>query len=82
MYHRLGNRFGRMELLAYVGLVESCFGPFGDSVSVGARRCAVCAKRTIGLYIIFNAPMALLGDEAQVEARFSPCGDSGNLDAR
>ena len=45
-------------------------------------RCTVCAKRTIGLDIDFNAPMALLGDEAQVEARFSPCGESANLDAR
>ena len=45
-------------------------------------RCTVCAKRTIGLNIIFNAPMVLLGDEAQVEARFSPFGDSSNLDAR
>ena len=26
-----------MELLGDVGLVESCFRPFGDSVSVGAR---------------------------------------------
>ena len=25
--------------------------------------------------------MVLLGDEAQVEARFGPFGDSGNLDA-
>ena len=25
-----------MELLSEVGQVESCFGPFGDSVSVGA----------------------------------------------
>ena len=45
-------------------------------------RCTVCAKRTIGLGIIFNAPMVLLGDVAQLEARFSPCGDSANLDAR
>ena len=45
-------------------------------------RCTVCAKRTIGLDIVFNAPMVLLGDEAQVEARFSPFGDSVNLDAR
>jgi hypothetical protein len=27
-----------MELLGDVGHVESCFGPFGDSVSVGARQ--------------------------------------------
>ena len=45
-------------------------------------RCTVCAKRTIGLYIIFNAPMVLLCDEAQLEAHFCPCGDSANLDAR
>ena len=45
-------------------------------------RCTVYAKRTIGLHIVFKAPMVLLGDEAQVEARFSPCGESANLDAR
>ena len=45
-------------------------------------RCTVCAKRTIGLDCVINAPMVLLGDEAQVEAHFSPCGDSANLDAR
>ena len=45
-------------------------------------RCMVCAKRTIGLDIVFNAPMVLLVDEAQLKAHFSPCGDSANLDAR
>ena len=45
-------------------------------------RCTVCAKRCIGLDIVFNAPMVLLGDEAQMEARFSPFGDSANLHAR
>ena len=45
-------------------------------------RCTVCAKRTIGLDIVLNAPMVLLGDEAQVEARFSLFRDSTNLDAR
>ena len=45
-------------------------------------RYMVCAKHCIGLDIIFNAPMVLLGDKAQVEARFSPFGDSANLDAR
>ena len=45
-------------------------------------RCTVWAKRTIGLDIIFNAPMVLLGDEAQVEARFCLFVDSANLDAR
>ena len=32
-------------------------------------RCTVCDKRTKGLDIVFNPPMVLLGDEAQVEAR-------------
>ena len=45
-------------------------------------RCTVCAKRTIGLNIDFNAPMALLGDEAQVEACFGQYRDSANLDSR
>ena len=45
-------------------------------------RCTICAKCTIGIDIVFNTSMVLIGDEAQVEARFSPCGDSGNLDAR
>jgi hypothetical protein len=31
-----------------VGHLESSFGSFEDSVSVGADRCTVCAKRTIG----------------------------------
>ena len=45
-------------------------------------RCTVCTKHTIGLDIIFNAPMVLLGDEAQLEARFGSVGDSANLDER
>ena len=45
-------------------------------------RCMVCAKRCIGSDIVFNSPMVLLGDEAQVEAPFSPFGDSANLDTR
>ena len=38
-------------------------------------RCMVCAKRCIGSDIVFNAPMVLLGDKAQVEACFSLFGD-------
>ena len=45
-------------------------------------RYMVCAKRCIGSDIIFNAPMVLLGDKAQVEAHFGPFGHSANLDAR
>ena len=32
-------------------------------------RCMVCPKRTIGPEIILDAPMVLIGDEAQVETR-------------
>ena len=32
-------------------------------------RCMVCTKRTIGLEIILDAPMVLIGVEAQVETR-------------
>ena len=32
--------------------------------------CMVCARRTIGSEIIFDAPDHTLGDEAQVKARF------------
>ena len=45
-------------------------------------RCTVCAKHTIGSKTILDAPMVLLCDGAQVEARFGPFRDSVNLDAR
>ena len=45
-------------------------------------RCMVCAKHTIGPETILDAPMVLLGDEAQVEAHFGLFGDSANLDSR
>ena len=38
--HTIGLEIGLdapMELLGDVGLVETCFGPFGDSASVGPR---------------------------------------------
>jgi hypothetical protein len=45
-------------------------------------RCMVSARHTIGSKIILNEPDGTLVDEAQVEARFGPFGDSANLDAR
>ena len=71
-----------VELLGDVGLVKLVSVRL-DIVLVSVQdRCTVCAKCTIGLDIIFNALMVLLGDEAQVEAHFSPYGDSANLDTR
>jgi hypothetical protein len=45
-----------MELIDDMGLIKSRFGPFGDGVSVSARGCKVCAKRTIGSKIVLDAP--------------------------
>ena len=45
-------------------------------------RCMVCAKRTIGSEIVLDAPVVLLGDEAQMQARFGLFRDSTSLDAR
>ena len=45
-------------------------------------RCTVCAKDTIGLEIALDTPDGTPSDDAQVEARFGPFGDSANPDAR
>jgi hypothetical protein len=45
-----------MELLGDVSHVESCFGPFGDGVSIVQDRCKVCVKCTIGSEIVLDAP--------------------------
>ena len=44
--------------------------------------CTVCTERTIGSEIILDAPNGTLGDMREVEACFSPFGDSVNLDTR
>ena len=71
-----------MELLGDIGVVESFLVHLDIVLVLVQDSCMVCAKRTIGSDIVFNAPMVLQGDEAQVESRFSLYGDSANLDAR
>ena len=72
-----------MELLGDLGHVESHFFPFGDSVSVGARKVHGLRQTYHRLRKSFwTQPMVLVGDEAQVDACFSLFGDSANLDAR
>ena len=75
-----------MELLGDVGLLESHFGLFGDSVSVGARLVHGLSRKYHRLRNHFGRYM-----EAEVEVRFGPFGncvsvdpfgDSANLDAR
>ena len=59
-----------MELLGDTGHVESCFGLFGDGVSVGARQVQGLRQTYHRLRKSFwMHPMVLLGNEAQVEAR-------------
>jgi hypothetical protein len=44
--------------------------------------CMVFTKRTIGTKIVLDAPVVLLGNEAQVDAHLGLFGYSANLDAR
>jgi hypothetical protein len=60
--------------------VESCFSMFGDSVSVWEKRSTVCDERTMGSDWMHL--MVLVGDMAQVEARFGLYGDCANPGAR
>ena len=71
-----------MVILGDVGQLESHLVRLEMELVLVQDRCAVCTKRTIGSDLVFNAPMVVLGDEAQVTAPFSPFGDCANLVAR
>ena len=72
-----------LELLGDVGLVESRFSPFGDSVSVGARYVHGLHQTYHRLRKSFwTHQMVLQGDETQVEARFGLFADSANIGIR
>jgi hypothetical protein len=45
-----------MELLGDVCQLKVHFGPFGDSVNLGARLVYVCAERTTGMEIFSGTP--------------------------
>jgi hypothetical protein len=45
-------------------------------------RCTVCTERTVAQKSFRTHPIVLLGDKAQVDARFGLFGHSANLDAR
>ena len=53
-----------MVLLGDEAEMEARFGPFGDSVSVGAR---FAPHVPLAQKSVWTHPMVLLGDEAQVE---------------
>ena len=65
-----------MELLGDVDHVESRSVHLEMVFVLVQERCTVCAEHTIGSEIILDAPVVLLGDEAQLEASFGPFGDS------
>jgi hypothetical protein len=59
----------RMELIDDVGHVESCFGPFGDSASVGATEVHGLCQTYLRLRNHFwMHPVVLLGEKAPVDA--------------
>jgi hypothetical protein len=60
-----------------MGHVESHFGPF--ECKIGARFVPNVSKAQISFW---TDSTVLLGDDAQMEGRFGPFGDSANLDAR
>ena len=70
-----------MELLGVVGHVESRSVRVEMVLVLVQDRCTVCAKRTIGSCIVLVAPDGTPRDEAQLEGRFGPFGDSAKLDA-
>jgi hypothetical protein len=45
-------------------------------------RCTVCAKHTIGLEIVLDAPEELLGDVGHLESHFRLFGDGVRVGAR
>jgi hypothetical protein len=63
--------------------VVTHFVPFRDSVSISAKIGAQFAPDVQQAPKSFwTHPMVLLGDMAQVDARFGLVGDSANLDTR
>ena len=45
-------------------------------------RCTVCAKHSMGLETVLDAPIVLLGDEAQVQTHFGLFRYIASLDTR
>jgi hypothetical protein len=65
-----------MELVVDVGHIESCFGPFGDGVGVGARYVHGLRQTYHRLRkSIWTHPMELLCDLGHVESCFGLFGD-------
>jgi hypothetical protein len=83
-YHRLRNCFGCIGWYSWVTRVKwKLVSVHLETLLVLVQdRRTVGAKSTIAYEIILDAPMVLLGVEAQMEASFGPFGYSANLDSR
>jgi hypothetical protein len=71
-----------VEFLGDVDHSKSCFNPFVDGVSrfiIGAR---FSPNILLAQELFWMHPMVVLGNVAQVKARFDLFGDSANLDTR
>jgi hypothetical protein len=84
MYHGHGNRFGHTRWYSYLTCVKWKLVLVRlEIVLVSAQdRCMVCTECTTTWKSFWAHLIELLGDVGQVEARFSPFGDSVSLDAR
>ena len=71
-----------MVLLGDEAEVDACFSPLEIVLILTQDRCMFCTECTLVLKSFWTHPMELLGEEAQVESRFSLFGDSANVDAR
>ena len=70
-----------MVLLCDEAQVESCFGLFGDSVSICARLLHGFFQTRLGNHFLLH-PIELLGDKGQMESRFGLFGYSVSISAR
>ena len=82
-YHRLRNHFGHNRWYSYVTRLKwKLVLVYLEIVLILTHDTyMVCAKRTIGLETVLDAPMVLQGDKAQVQAHFGLCRNSTSLDA-
>ena len=62
--------------------VEACLVCLEIVLMLMQDRCTVCVERIVGLKILLDTLMELLGDAGYVESRFFPFGDSVSVGAR
>ena len=83
-YHRLGNCFGRTRCNSYLTWVMWNLTSFHLEIALVSvqERCTFVPNVPSAQKSFWTHPMVLLANEAQLEARFGPFGDSANLDTR